>query len=112
MAGKPADTKARRLEAIRGRVAVGKYVVSFTHTEKLRRRRIGADEIESAIQHGTIIEDYPDDPRGPSCLVLGHAGARPIHVVCGRIEAEEILIITAYQPEADEWEPGWAKRRR
>jgi len=112
VARNPAEGRARRLETIRERIAAGEYVVSFTHTEKLRRRRIGADEIERAIQNGTIIEDYPGDPRGPSCLILGHAGERPVHVVCGRMEAEEILIITAYQPDAGEWEPGWAKRRR
>ncbi|MCK6556940.1 DUF4258 domain-containing protein [Candidatus Binatia bacterium] len=112
VARKPGDAKARRLGTVRERIAAGKYVVSFTHTEKLRRRRIRADEIERAIENGEIIEDYPDDPRGPSCLILGHAGERPIHVVCGRLEADEILIVTAYQPDADEWEPGWAKRRR
>jgi hypothetical protein len=86
--------------------------VSFTHTEKLRRRRITAQSIEEAIASGTIIEDYPDDPRGPSCLILGQSGAQPIHVVCGRLEAEEILIITAYQPDAAEWESDWKTRKR
>jgi hypothetical protein len=30
-----------------------------------------------------ILEDYPDDQRGESCLVLGRAGDKPIHVVVG-----------------------------
>lgn len=103
---------ARRLGTIRERVAGGAYVISFTHTEKLRRRRISAQDIERAIQNGTIIEDYPDDPRGQSCLILGRSGERPIHAVCGWLEADEILIITAYQPDPDEWESDWTTRKR
>ena len=75
------------------------YVISFTHTEKLRERKISADDIEEAIRHGAIVEDYPDDPRGPSCLILGRSGGRPLHVVCGRLQGKRILIITAYGPD-------------
>jgi hypothetical protein len=86
-------------------------VVSFAHTER-PRRRISAGDIERAVGNGAIIENYPQDPRGPSCLVLGHSGKRPIHVVCGRLSSEEILIITACQPDPEEWESDWATRRR
>jgi hypothetical protein len=103
---------ARRLTVIRERVERGAYVVSFTHTEKLRRRRISAQNIEEAIANGAIIEDYPHDPRGPSCLILGHSGERPIHAVCGRVDSDEILIITAYQPDREEWESDWTTRKR
>ena len=109
---KRTDEVARRLAVIRERVERGAYVVSFTHTEKLRRRRIRAQNIEEAIANGAIIEDYPDDPRGPSCLILGHSGERPIHAVCGRVDSDEILIITAYQPDPDEWESDWTTRKR
>jgi Domain of unknown function (DUF4258) len=110
----PARTSeaAGRLAAIRERVERGAYIVSFTHTEKLRRRRISARNVEDAIGSGTIIEDYPDDPRGPSCLILGYSGKRPIHVVCGRLGSNEILIITAYQPDPDEWEDDCTTRKR
>ena len=103
---------AHQLDIIRARVAAGKYMISFTHTEKLRRRCIRAQEIEDAIASGAIIEDYPSDSRGPSCLLLGYAGTRPLHIVCGRIETDEILIITAYQPDPNEWEADWTTRKR
>ena len=105
-------THERTLAVIRERVRRGDYVISFTHTEKLRERKIGADDVEEAICDGAIIEDYPDDPRGPSCLILGRSGGRPLHVVCGRLEEERILIITAYEPDPDEWESDWRTRRR
>lgn len=69
-------------------------------------------EIEEAISNGEIIEAYPDDPRGISCLIYGftHQG-RPLHVVCGDLEAERILVITAYEPSSEEWEEDWKTRR-
>lgn len=100
------------IEAIREKVKKGKYIISFTHTEKLRQRKIKAKDIEQAVETGTMIEDYPEDRRGPSCLILGFADKRPIHVVCGLFDAEEILIITAYEPDPLEWENDWKTRKR
>ena len=105
-------TDEQSLIIIRERVRRGDYVVSFTHTEKLRERRISVHDVEEAICDGTIIEDYPDDPRGPSCLILGRSGGRPLHVVCGRLDEQRILIITAYEPDPAEWESDWRTRRR
>jgi len=101
-----------KIEAIQERIDRGRYIISFTHTEKLRQRRIKAEDIEQAIKAGAIIEDYPEDRRGPSCLILGFAGKRPLHVVCGQLEAEEVLIITAYEPDPAEWESDWKTRKR
>lgn len=55
----------------------------------------------------------PDDPRGPSCLILGFTETRrPLHVVCGHLEGDQILIITAYEPDREEWEADWRTRKR
>ena len=61
-------------------------------------------EIETALTQGEILEDYPEDPRGESCLVLGYAGTKPIHAVIGWAkttpEDEKILrIITVHIPQ-------------
>jgi hypothetical protein len=99
------------LESIKAKISTGSYNIAFTHTEKLRRRRIRAQDIEEAIKVGKIIEDYPNDPRGPSCLILGSAAGKPLHVLCGCLEAETLLIITAYEPDPEEWEYDWQTRR-
>ena len=52
MSPKRTDADARRLTVIRERVRRGAYVVSFTHTEKLRRRRISAHNVEEAVANG------------------------------------------------------------
>ena len=101
------------IEEIQQRILAGHYLVSFTHTEKLRRRRISVETIEEAIRTGEIIEDYPNDPRGPSCLIHGVTReGRPIHVVCGKIDSDQIVIITAYEPNLEEWEHDWQTRKK
>jgi hypothetical protein len=101
------------IKRIRKKIEEGKYNISFTHTEKLRVRKIEALDVEKAIANGIIIEAYPDDPRGPSCLILGFTNRdKPLHIVCGRIEEEEILIITAYEPDPTEWDSDWKTRKK
>jgi len=101
------------IEIIQSKVRAGKYTISFTHTEKVRERMIELKELEEAMLNGRIIESYPDDSRGPSCLILGfRRGHKPVHVVCGNLEEDEILIITAYEPHPQEWERDWKTRKR
>src|SRR5262249_222326 len=46
-------------------------------------RMISTVEVRQVIDTGERIEDYPADPRGHSCLLLGPGNERrPIHVVC------------------------------
>lgn len=67
-------------------------------------------EVRSVIEQGEIIEDYPDDPRGRSCLMFGRGeGRRPLHVVCSPKE-DYLAIITAYLPNLRGWIEGFKKR--
>jgi hypothetical protein len=74
-------------------------------------RLISAVEVRSVIdEKGEVIEDYPDDVRGHSCLILGTGEeGRPIHVVCSSKD-EFLAIITAYVPSADECDKDWKTR--
>jgi hypothetical protein len=66
-------------------------------------RLITQEEVKEAIRSGEVIEDYPDDPRGHSCLILGCGKeGRSIHIVCAP-KAEYLSIITAYIPDAGRW---------
>ena len=45
-------------------------------------RMIRRAEVRRVIAEGEVIEDYPEDARGHSCLLLGFGNeGRPIHVV-------------------------------
>jgi|GEM_PF-474323 len=66
-------------------------------------RMITTGEVRSVVERGIIIEAYADDPRGASCLLLGHgAQDRPIHVGCSP-KVDFLAIITAYLPNPHEW---------
>jgi len=73
-------------------------------------RMITTAEVRSIIENGEIIEDYPDDSRGHSCLVLGKGqNKRPIHIVCSPKD-EFLAIITAYIPDPNEWSKDYKAR--
>lgn len=75
-------------------------------------RMIGRQEVRNVVEHGEVIEDYPDDARGHSCLMLGFGvDDRPIHVVCAPKD-EYLAIITAYLPSPDEWTGGCRVRKK
>jgi hypothetical protein len=74
-------------------------------------RMITTADIRAVIEAGEIIEDYPDDIRGASCLMLGLADKRPVHVVCAPKD-DYLAIITAYVPSDQEWEGGYRKRKK
>ena len=74
-------------------------------------RLIRASEVRNVIYSGEVIEDYPDDSRGHSCLLLGEGeGNRRIHVVCAP-KADYLAIITAYLPSDDEWDTSCKQRK-
>jgi hypothetical protein len=113
----PTEEKGRRVEAgsIRRLVADGRYQYS-KHAERERQAdMIHTWELEEALRTCEIIEDYPDDPRGPSCLGLGFSGQRPIHAVCClKRDPEELFLITVYDPSRRPryWMDNYRRRRR
>ncbi len=68
-------------------------------------RNISVKEVEQAIGGKCeIIEDYPDDKYGPSCLLLGFTkGGRPLHMQCSYPNRPVIKLITLYEPDAELW---------
>lgn len=75
-------------------------------------RMISTSEIRKVISEGEIVEDYPKDSRGHSCLVLGNGDEnRPIHVVCAPKD-EYLAVITAYIPSENQWQEDKKSRRK
>jgi len=67
-------------------------------------RHIARREVEEALESGAVIEDYPSDKYGPSCLVLGYTKAgRRLHIQCTHPVRTRIKIITVYEPDPGEW---------
>lgn len=67
-------------------------------------RGISVQEIREAIQQSELLEDYPNDKYGPSCLVLGFTeNRRALHVQCSYPSRPLVKIITVYEPDPQEW---------
>ena len=91
------------IDEIREKIKNNEYEISF-HAEKERYAEdIKISDLEAAISNGAILENYSDDARGPSCLILGYSQNRPIHIVCGHTDIEWIRIITVYIPKKPKW---------
>jgi len=75
-------------------------------------RMISAPDVREAVEQGELVEDYPEDARGHSCLILGHGvDGTPLHVVCSP-KTDYLAIITAYIPSSQEWEQDLIERKR
>lgn len=90
--------------------------MKLVFTRHARKRilewRFGMDEVESAAASATVVEEYPDDTPYPSCLVLGWAGSRPLHIVlAGPTSEGDTVVVTLYGPDPAEWEAGFTRRK-
>ena len=78
----------------------------------LSERMILRKEVCEAIESDEVVENYPDDPRGHSCLLKGSSRrGRVIHVVCAPKE-DYLAVVTVYAPSLLDWEPDFKIRRR
>jgi hypothetical protein len=100
------------IEWIRQQVRAANYEFSGHADDERQAERIPIAEVEEALLAGEILEDYPNDPRGPSCLVLGQGNlGYPIHVVCGQTRSARLRLITVYIPSQPKWIDERTRRR-
>ena len=62
------------------------------------------------VNHGAVIESYPDDTPFPSELLMGIVNGRVLHLVIAK-DVEVKHVITAYEPDPAIWEPGFRVRK-
>jgi len=89
-----------------------KYRLTFHAEIERDNDQITIREIEESLSSSLIeiIEDYPNDPRGHSSLVLSFTkDTKPIHCVCA-ITQGIVLLITIYRPDPEQW-INWRKRK-
>ena len=92
------------LDAIRDKIESGNYELSKHAVDQSILRNISIAEFVESLENGMVIEDYPNDKYGPSCLIFGFTNAgRPIHVQCTSGSREILKVITLYEPDENLW---------
>jgi hypothetical protein len=95
-------------------VAAGQVHVSEHAYDEAVDDGLSVVDLLDATPSGEVIEDYPTDPRGASCLALIAVGNdRPVHAVWAFDEgAGRAILITVYQPDPARWSDDFRIRRR
>ena len=101
------------LELIRNRAQQHLLFLPHAINQMSREERlISPTDVRQVVFDGEVVEDYPEDSRGRSCLILGYAkDGRPVHVVCAPKD-DYLAVITAYVPESSQWDAEYKRRLR
>jgi Domain of unknown function (DUF4258) len=100
------------IEEIRQKISNEQFEFSKHAVDQSILRQVKVQEIREAIANGQVIEDYPNDKYGPSCLISGLTqNQRPIHIQCSYPDRPLIKIITLYEPDPRRWNDDFTQRR-
>ncbi len=100
------------LDFVRAEIQAQAYELSMHADDERLADHLTIAQVEHVLLHSQILEDYSDDPRGESCLVVSLTPeATPTHIVCGRNRAGHLLIITVYIPTMPKWKDPYTRNR-
>src|ERR1700683_3747215 len=92
------------IDEIREKFNRDEFEFSRHAVDQTIRRKITVAELRQAIDTGELIEDYPSDKYGPSCLIFGNTKTtRPLHAQCSYPSRPIIKVITLYEPDPAQW---------
>ncbi|MDE0482723.1 MAG: DUF4258 domain-containing protein [Candidatus Poribacteria bacterium] len=92
------------LDGIRTKIENWQFELSRHAANQSIIRHITIQEVREAIENCEMLEDYPEDKYGPSCLIFGFTKSnRPLHIQCSYPSRSLIKIITLYEPNPSKW---------
>lgn len=90
----------------------GRVLWTYHVNLRLTGRFIPRESIIAAKGTFEVVEPYPRDKYLPSYLVLGQASGDAFHVLFAvDVEGDNVRVVTAYRPDATEWEDDMKTRR-
>lgn len=101
-------------DRIRALVSQGRVRISEHGYDELATDGLLARGLVEGVKSAEVVEDYPNYPKGPCVLLLQRTEAgRPVHTVWGipAGHTSPAVLITAYLPDPERWEPGFKRRR-
>lgn len=111
------------LEDIAAAIRAGNYESGAHIGARAQKRRIAPEYIEHGIGNDApeIIEPYPDDARGPCCLIRGELiTGDVIHVCVGYSQLRNpavptgeasVFLMTCYWPDPAQWDAAFRVRK-
>lgn len=100
------------IDQLRDKIRRGLVEYSLHATRQLIARNITPEEVAQSVLAGEVIEDYPQDKYGPSCLLVGRTlNQRVLHVPCMHPSRPLVKVVTAYEPDPAEWDETWKLRK-
>jgi len=92
------------IDEIRSKAGRDLLELSRHAVDQMILRHIQSQEVRQAFASSQIIEDYPEDKYGPSCLLLGFTETgRPLHIQCSYPSRPFLKVITVYEPDPSLW---------
>jgi hypothetical protein len=92
------------IDEIRQKIEADQFEFTKHATDQSIIRRISVREMREIFGSAEVIEDYPEDKYGASCLIFGKTLAgRPLHIQCSYPSRSLIKIITLYEPDPTRW---------
>jgi hypothetical protein len=97
---------------VRERIRRGRILWTYHVNMRLAGRFIPREAVLAAVDTYELVEAYPDDKYLPSYLLLGGHGSEAFHLLCAAdVEGDNVRIVTAYRPDAGEWQADLKTRR-
>lgn len=92
------------INGLRKKITADQFEFSKHAVDQIIIRCISVQEVRAVIASGEVIEDYPQDKHGPSCLIYGRTvTGRALHVHCSYPSRPLVKIITLYEPDPARW---------
>ena len=86
------------------------YEISLHADDERIAESLTVVQLEFTLSNCKILEQYPNDPRGVSCLTVGFSpDGTPVHIVCGRNPLGHLVLITVYIPTMPKWKDPYTR---
>ena len=100
------------IDKLRQKISRGEIEYSLHAVRRMVARNITPEDVAQTVLAGDVIEDYPQDKYGPSCLVCGMTKSdRVLHVQCTHPTRPVVKVVTAYDPNPAEWDETFKQRK-
>ena len=76
---------------------------------------ISTRDVLGGVEDASVVEAYPDYPKGPCVLLLqSDQQGRPLHVLWGiaKGHSSPVVLVTAYRPDPTRWSGDFLRRAK